>query len=704
MTKQSQAAISMLFLCCGAALCGCGSDTATSPGGDASAFTITSDKVFVVDDHADLAFAGEIDSVLVFDMSGVRPYIPRGAIIVGTDNGGYIREVKRTAVQGARLFVTVSAGYLADAVKVGRIDTSLALGFRSLPRGAIARGGAAPDAAPFDGAGSAGITKAADIRFAPGVSLEGGGLTLSGTTLFSGVVEGSDLSVTITQGRIEFDPVLDLYASFGLGSLTVLRAVAEGQIAFTGDARIVSDGPAVFAREVPLASVRTTIVQRIGRVPVVVSITLNYVASVEVDLESATTCELGVEAVSRVKFGHRYQRHEWSCVAEASPQFVAHPFRYDAAGPGSVRLTVMPRIDVAFYGVPGISLGLGLDFGLIEEDAGFPVLAWETFASMRGAMTARSGALDRRISPMDCDRRVSRSMLASGPFRTDDYIFIAQWGNEGPAEGQFAFPKGIAVDAAGNVYVTDNWNCCVQKFTADGDSLTRWGTFGAGEGQFDSPENIAADGDGFIYVVDSGNNRVQKFTSEGVFVSAWGSDGEGDGAFRAPVGVAVSGGVVYITDGGNNRVQKFSTSGEFLGAWGGFGAEPGQFNGPAGIAVHPNGGSVLVADCRNNRIQSFSPDGTYLVSWGGSGTGDGEFDCVVDVAVAIDDAVLAVDLGNDRFQRFSLGGLFEAKLGTTGAGEGQLDHPEAIAIDRGGNVYVVDARNRRVQKFAPRIN
>ena len=65
--------------------------------------------------------------------------------------------------------------------------------------------------------------------------------------------------------------------------------------------------------------------------------------------------------------------------------------------------------------------------------------------------------------------------------------------------------------------------------------------------------------DGSVYVVDQYNYRIQKFTPEGLFVSKWGTYGAGDGQFKGPRGVAVaSDGNVYVADRENHSIQKFS--------------------------------------------------------------------------------------------------------------------------------------------------
>ena len=90
--------------------------------------------------------------------------------------------------------------------------------------------------------------------------------------------------------------------------------------------------------------------------------------------------------------------------------------------------------------------------------------------------------------------------------------FVTKWGTEGAGDGEFYFPKGVAVASDGSVYVADTLNHRIQKFASEGVFVTKWGTYGSGDGQFIKPRTVAVASDGSVYVVDGNNHRVQKFS------------------------------------------------------------------------------------------------------------------------------------------------------------------------------------------------
>src|SRR5262249_31622942 len=110
--------------------------------------------------------------------------------------------------------------------------------------------------------------------------------------------------------------------------------------------------------------------------------------------------------------------------------------------------------------------------------------------------------------------------------------------------------------------VADSGNDRIQKFDSNGTFLTTWGSTGSGDGQFKVPQDVAVDASGNVFVTDTasgGNNRIQEFTNSGAFIRKWGCLGSGDGLLNASLGLAVDGSEnVFVADSENNRIQKFA--------------------------------------------------------------------------------------------------------------------------------------------------
>ncbi|HYM46295.1 MAG TPA: DUF6531 domain-containing protein, partial [Solirubrobacteraceae bacterium] len=187
-------------------------------------------------------------------------------------------------------------------------------------------------------------------------------------------------------------------------------------------------------------------------------------------------------------------------------------------------------------------------------------------------------------------------------------IFFCRAGISGSGNGQLSEPKGVAVDASGNVWVVDPVNARVQEFAENGSYLNKFGSYGGGEGQFNVPLGIALSG-GNLYVSEYGNNRVQELSTAGKFISQIGTGkaGSGNGEFNAPRGIAADPrtGNLYVADAGNNRVQEFSAAGSLIAKFGSAGSGTEQLSEPKGVAVSFSGG-VYVTDYNNNRVEEWS--------------------------------------------------------------------------------------------------
>ncbi|MBF0452130.1 MAG: hypothetical protein HQK75_15620 [Candidatus Magnetomorum sp.] len=273
--------------------------------------------------------------------------------------------------------------------------------------------------------------------------------------------------------------------------------------------------------------------------------------------------------------------------------------------------------------------------------------------------------------------------------------WVASWGNYGVEDGQLREPGGIQV-FNDTLYVTDTLNDRIQLFSTSGQFITRWGRSGD---QFFEFHGVAVDSEENVYATDHMAHCIRKFDRNGNAIQKWGSYGSSPGQFWYPTGISVYMDAVFVSDA-NDRIQKFSLDGRFLKAWGERGSIPGRFNKPQGIAIDING-FLYVADTLNHRIQKFDDQGTFVLEWGSYGNETGQFSEPAGVAVNNDGQVFVVDQNNNRIQKFDANGNFLIQWGTEGIGDGAFSYPSQISIDREGFVYVADTYNDRIQKFSP---
>ena len=173
-------------------------------------------------------------------------------------------------------------------------------------------------------------------------------------------------------------------------------------------------------------------------------------------------------------------------------------------------------------------------------------------------------------------------------------------------------PGGMAVDNENRfLYVADAAQDLVLVYDADKLSFIRkMGTAGKNHtlvdaGQFAVPTNVAVDADGNLYVSDTYNNRIQVFDADGNFIRQFGKAGDRPGTFMRPKGIAIDvDGHVWVADAVEDRVQCFTPEGDLLIWMGGHGTLPGQFRTLAGLYIDKNN-RIFTSEQYPGRVQMF---------------------------------------------------------------------------------------------------
>jgi sugar lactone lactonase YvrE len=197
-------------------------------------------------------------------------------------------------------------------------------------------------------------------------------------------------------------------------------------------------------------------------------------------------------------------------------------------------------------------------------------------------------------------------------------VTVAGGNGPGANPNKLYEPLGLALDAAGNVYVADTYNYRVQRWepgATAGVTVAGGNGPGANPNQL-SPVAVAVDSNLNLYVVDAGNHRVQKWpavctsTCSGVTVAGGNGQGSAANQLNLPFGVAFDASDnVYVVDTNNHRVQRWAqdaTGGVTVAGGNVAGSAPPEFYYPGGVTVDANR-NVYVADTLNHRVQKWSP-------------------------------------------------------------------------------------------------
>ena len=281
--------------------------------------------------------------------------------------------------------------------------------------------------------------------------------------------------------------------------------------------------------------------------------------------------------------------------------------------------------------------------------------------------------------------------FSSGP----DYPYKARWGSYGTGAGQLAYPRGLAVDQQGEVFVANTGNDRIDVFDRGGQLLRSFGLSGRASGQFDDPLGVAADASGIRAVTDSVNGRLELLNPDGTVAAVWGRRRRDRRFSRDPW---PSPSTAAATPTSSTAGARGSSSSVALpdcrcARSAPRAAGPGQLLDPSALAIDA-GGTISVADSGNERIARFGTGGTYL----GATTGIGD---VRGIAVTPDGSRTYATTSSGRIDVYDPSGEMLDEFGGRGSKLGKLEAPGQIALDAAGNLWVADRGNNRVQEFGP---
>ncbi len=348
---------------------------------------------------------------------------------------------------------------------------------------------------------------------------------------------------------------------------------------------------------------------------------------------------------------------------------------------------------------------------------------------------------------------IRRIDLSDGTITTVVGTGVRDFGGDGgPAPGaSLNGPRGIAVDASGNLFIADGSNNRIRRVDAGAATITT--IAGTGEEGFSGdggpatsavlnwPGGVAVDVEGSLYFADRLNHVIRRIDAETGFISTIAGNGmagfDGDngpgteGLVNRPAGVTVtrSGGLIIIADTLNNRVRRWRPRDDLIRTFVGNGAARiiGD-DGPATAAglYIPNdllfdpSGNLLVADLLNHRVRSIDAGSGSIstIAGGGDeglvfGAGSGGFadddgpalgaslNQPSGISIDTEGDLAIADARNDhiRVAVAATGNIRSIAGADAAAVEAYLFRPRGVAYDSAGNLYLTDTDNNKVRRI-----
>ena len=343
----------------------------------------------------------------------------------------------------------------------------------------------------------------------------------------------------------------------------------------------------------------------------------------------------------------------------------------------------------------------------------------------------------------DQDNERVRKVSTNGIITTVAGIGIYGYSGDGglAASAKVAHPAGVAVDAAGNLFIADQGNQRIRKVSATGIITTVAGGGGytfyedgiaATNASFPNLTAVAVDSMGNIFIADSGSECVYKVTTDGLITTVAGNripgySGEGTSATNVtlsnPGGLAVdAAGNLFIADQMNQRILEVATNGIITTVAGdgnyGYAGEGGlatnaMLSNPIGLAVN-DAGDLFIANQGNNRISEVATNGTISTVVGnengdGGLANNGTLSNAVCEATDAEGDIFVADSGHQCIRKIGTNGIIttvagNGNLGYSGDGgwakSSTLNNPTGVAVDTAGNLFIADTGNNCVRKVA----
>ena len=258
-------------------------------------------------------------------------------------------------------------------------------------------------------------------------------------------------------------------------------------------------------------------------------------------------------------------------------------------------------------------------------------------------------------------------------------------------------PSGLALDAQGSLYISDNENHRIIKLDPEYHAVRDYGGYGGGVGQFINPEDLVIDRGLNLYILDTGNRRIVQLDVRLNFVGEIFPEDDPNEIIsnRGKLsGLQISSlGEITVADHDNSRLIRMDNFNRFSRYIGDFGYGRGALLNPEDMASDKDG-RLYVADAGNGRIAVYDDYGNYLRQIGGD-----RLRRPTAVAAMRSGIIWVADSETRKLYAFTSDGLHLLTVETTEQQPAGFSDIMALAVSENGRIYIADTGQNRVMVY-----
>ena len=344
------------------------------------------DEVLLVEELEGFVSASAGDGTVTLTFSGQADpaWIDVGAILVGTNNGGFLRRVESITASGNDLVLDTSFASIADAVEEGEVELVI-------PTLLSSEEGDRSTRAPAR-------------------------VIIDELVLFDGQVGSVDAFATFRDGLVSFSPDIDVDATIGLFSFEYLAIAAKGELEIQGTLTASLDGRVAKNVEIEVASSSRPFVAAIGPLPVAGIATVRLVAVLDIRAWARTTLNVPFSLTASITAGGLWTGDGWDPLWSAESTGNGEPALLGVNGLAAIEIRLKPEVSLTLYGVAGPVIGIDPYLhweGELNTGGNTDEVCWETWAGVEGHLGLDVAIFDDDLPALETSLIEWRTSLAS---------------------------------------------------------------------------------------------------------------------------------------------------------------------------------------------------------------------------------------------------------------------------------------------------